>query len=450
MNRPQQGSHSLTRTAFCLQVVLVYTFMATHVCAQSFPANFTQVAVATGLSAPTIAAFSPDGRIFVAQQSGQLRVVKNGSLLPTPFVELTVDASGERGLLGIAFDPDFATNQHVYLYYTVPTSGTVTVHNRISRFTVSGDVALSGSELILLELDALSGATNHNGGSMVFGADGKLYIGVGENANPANSQYLDNYLGKVLRINTDGSVPAGNPYTSGSEARKRIWAYGLRNPYTLAVQPVTGRFFVNDVGQETWEEINDASTGGLNFGWPTAEGTSSNPAFTNPVFKYPHAATGNENGCAITGGSFYNPTEATYPASYVGRYFYQDFCNNWINMLDLSGPSPVRSTLASGLPGFSVGLTAGIDGNLYYLSRGTGTLYEIIYTANNICQSLKDGNWHDTSVWSCGRIPTSADKTTVRHAVTVATNQTGQTLRVSYQVGGRVLFAGGAQLRLGE
>src|SRR5262249_33295487 len=161
---------------------------------------------------------------------------------------------GERGLLGVAFDPDFATNQFVYVYHTVPGSPP---HNRVSRFTANGDVAASGSEVPILDLDNLSGATNHNGGAIHFGPDGKLYVDVGENADASNSQSLDNRLGKVLRINPDGSIPSDNPTSfpgiSGSPtgANRAIWAVGLRNPFTFAFQPGTGRLFINDVGQST-------------------------------------------------------------------------------------------------------------------------------------------------------------------------------------------------------
>lgn len=214
---------------------------------------------------------------------------------------------------------------------------------------------------------------------MSFGKDGKLYVGVGENAFAQNAQNLDTYLGKILRINADGTAPAGNPFPTGSEQRKRVWAYGVRNPYTIAVQPGTGRIFINDVGQDTWEEVNDATTGGLNFGWPTAEGTSTNPVYTNPVFSYAHG-TGDGKGCAITGGTFFSPTITTYPASFIGKYLYQDFCNNWINDIDLSGSQAARSAFATGLPGQSLNILTGPDGNLYYLSRSAGSLYKIVYT----------------------------------------------------------------------
>ena len=202
------------------------------VSAATLPSNFAEAQVASGLSNPTAMAFAPDGRLFVCQQGGQLRVIKNGSLLATPFVSLTVDANGERGMLGVAFDPSFATNSFVYVYYTATTPQ---IHNRVSRFTASAgnpDVAAAGSEVTILDLNNLSGATNHNGGAIHFGPDGKLYIAVGENANPANSQSVGNLLGKILRINSDGTLPADNPTTfpgitgSPSGQNRAIWSDG--------------------------------------------------------------------------------------------------------------------------------------------------------------------------------------------------------------------------------
>ena len=151
--------------------------------------GFSETLVASGLSSPTAMQFAPDGRLFVAEQGGRLRVIKAGVLLPTPFLTVTVSSVGERGLLGVAFDPEFATNQFVYVYYTATTP---TIHNRISRFTANGDVAAAGSEKILLDLNILSSATNHNGGALAFGPDGKLYAAVGENANGAHAQTLAN------------------------------------------------------------------------------------------------------------------------------------------------------------------------------------------------------------------------------------------------------------------
>jgi len=359
-------------------ILFICLLISPEITAQLYPPGFSQVLVTGSISNPTVMAFAPDGRIFVAEQGGRLMVIKENVLLPTPFVTLTVSSSGERGLIGMAFDPDFSTNHYIYLYYTVPGSPPAAPHNRISRFTADGDVAVTGSEFIILELDDLSAATNHNGGALAFGPDGKLYVAVGENANSAHAQNLDTYHGKILRINRDGSAPADNPFIAGAtEQRKRVWAYGLRNPYTIAFQPGTGRFFVNDVGQGTWEEINDATTGGKNFGWPQAEGNSSNPAFTNPVYAYGHGSV-DGLGCAITGGTFFNPTTTNYPSRYYGKYFFQDLCSRWINELTLDDPA-TRSSYATEIPGNALSLMTGPDGNLYFLSRSSGALYKIIY-----------------------------------------------------------------------
>jgi len=224
---------------------------------------------------------APDGRIFVCQQGGSLRVIKNGVLLSTPFLTLNVDPNGERGLLGIAFDPNFANNNFLYVYYTVPSTPR---HNRVSRFTANGDVVVPGSEQIILELDNLSSATNHNGGAIHFGTDGKLYIAVGENANSANSQSLGTTLGKFLRINADGSIPSDNPFVSQTSGiNQAIWARGLRNPFNFAIDRSNGRIHLNDVGQDSWEEVNQG-VAGSNYGWPQTEG--NNPPGVSGV-RYP-------------------------------------------------------------------------------------------------------------------------------------------------------------------
>ncbi len=246
------------------------------------PPIFSAATVAGGITNPTAMAFAPDGRLFVCQQSGQLRVIRDGALLASPFVSLSVSSAGERGLLGVTFDPDFASNQFVYVYYT---TSTAPIHNRVSRFTANGDVAVPLSEQIIVDLDNLSFATNHNGGAIHFGPDNKLYIAVGENANSSNSQTLANRLGKMLRINVDGSIPTDNPFFNTATGLNRsIWALGLRNPYTLAFQPGTGHMFINDVGEVTWEEINDGIAG-ANYGWAICEGACGNPGFRDPLFQ---------------------------------------------------------------------------------------------------------------------------------------------------------------------
>jgi len=311
-------------------------------------------------------AIAPDGRIFVCQQGGALRVIKNGALLPAPFVSLTVDPNGERGLLGVAFDPNFASNNFVYVYYTVPIEPR---HNRVSRFIANGDVAVPGSETILLELNPLTTASNHNGGAIHFGPDGKLYIATGENATKSNSQTLSNMLGKILRLNSDGSIPTDNPFfTQATGNNRSIWALGLRNPFTFAFQPGTGRMFINDVGQDRFEEINDGIAGS-NYGWPICEGfcIPSNPSFRDPIFTYDNTGTQ----CAITGGAFYNPQTIQFPSNFVGNYFFADFCGGWIRRLDPANGNAV-SDFATGISA-PVDLKVSPDGFLYYLARAAGT-----------------------------------------------------------------------------
>lgn len=343
--------------------------------AQTFPAGFSQVKVGA-VYYPTSLAFAPDGRIFVTEKAGKVKVVKNGVVLGTPFYQVPVDQINERGLGCVALDPNFSSNNYVYIYYTTQAP----IHNRLSRLTANGDVAVPGSEVTIYDFDN-SVNSIHNGGGMAFGEDGKLYLAVGNDNVNSNSQDLDVYKGKILRINTDFSIPSGNPYTSGSEAKKRIWAYGFRNPWTLSLQPGTGKLFVNDVGEGAWEEINDATTSGKNYGWPSSEGKAINPAFTSPVYTYPHGTTGTDDGCAITGGTFFNPTSTNYPAQYTGKYFFTDYCNNWINYFDLS--TSQKENFASNLPGSQNYIKVGTDGNLYYFSIGENSLYKIIYSSSN-------------------------------------------------------------------
>lgn len=347
---------------------LVCLLPATRARAATLPAGFSESVVASGLSSPTAMQFAPDGRLFVCEQGGQVRVIKNGQLLPTPFVTLAVDSSGERGLLGIAFDPAFASNGFVYLYYTTPTSA----HNRISRFTANGDVAASSSEVEILNLEALSGATNHNGGAIDFGADGKLYVAVGDNANSANSQTLANRLGKMLRINSDGSIPFDNPfYMTASGVNRAIWAFGLRNPFTFAFDSDGAQIFINDVGGGSWEEINEGRPG-VNYGWPETEGSSTDPRFENPLYAYPHSM-----GCAITGGAFYTPPTMQFPAEYSGDYFFADYCGGWIRRFDpVAGGTPAN--FASGIAA-PVDLKVADNGSLYYLARGSGGASGVVY-----------------------------------------------------------------------
>ncbi len=344
---------------------------------QSNAQTYTSQQVVNNISSPTAFAFADQNLIFVTEKAGKLRVIKNNTLLSKAAITLSVSTESERGLIGIAVDPEFSSNKLVYLYYTV--SGTPKF-NRIERYKFESDTLTLSTKQTILELNQLS-AGNHNGGALNFGPDGKLYIGVGENAVGSNSQNLDNYLGKILRVNSDGSVPTGNPFT-GNDAKSRIWAYGLRNPYTFTFDPASDRLFINDVGEGTWEEINDGTTGGLNFGWPSKEGKCVNncTGYTDPLYAYGHG-NGVNLGCSIIGGTFFNPTTTNYPTNLKGKYFYTDFCGDWINYIDPS--NPVTSTnLITSLPGGITYLLTGPDGNLYFLSRANGALYKI--TSDNV------------------------------------------------------------------
>jgi glucose/arabinose dehydrogenase len=344
--------------------------------AATVPTSFVDASYASGLTNPTTMAFAPDGRLFVAEQGGALRVIKNGSLLATPFVKVSVDTQGERGLLGVAFDPNFATEKFVYVYYT-STSGSI--HNRVARYTVSStnaDVADSASQKVLLELPALN-AIFHNGGALHFGGDGKLYIAVGDNKTGSPAQSLGAYWGKILRINKDGSIPSDNPFFNTSGAKREIWARGFRNPFTFNVQPGTGRIFVNDVGESTWEEINDL-TKGSNYGWPNSEGNTSTSGEKSPFREYGSRSTSPAGvaNCAIVGATFYNPPTVKFPSDYVGDYFYADYCGKTIWRVDSSDKTV--KTFATGVSSV-VDVRTGNDGNLYYLQHG-GTVRKVTFT----------------------------------------------------------------------
>jgi len=354
---------------FIAIVFLLYS-LSFSASAATLPSGFIETTLASGIASPTAMAIAPGGPIFVCSQTGALRVIKNGVLLTTPFVTLSVDSVGERGLLGVALDPHFTLNHYIYLYYTVPGNPS---HNRVVRLTANGDVVLPGSRVILLELDPLSTATNHNGGALHFGADGNLYIAVGDNAEGSNSQNLSNLLGKILRIVPDGTIPSDNPFVQSTTARHEIWAFGLRNPFTFAFRGTTNLMYINDVGQSTWEEI-DLGLAGANYGWPATEGPTTNPAYKSPVYYYGHS-----DGCAITGGAFYSPSTPNFPSSYVGKYFFGDYCSGFIRILNPSTAQATNFITGASQP---VDIHVGADGSLYYLARGTGSVMKVRYTTN--------------------------------------------------------------------
>jgi glucose/arabinose dehydrogenase len=348
--------------------------------AEDLPTDFTDSPVVSGLMSPTDMEFAPDGRLFVTEQAGRLRIARpDGTLSTILDISTKVDSNGERGLLGLTFDPRFSTNGYLYLYYTRKATSSTPAHNRLVRVRARGEQVVSGSEKLILRLESLSSATNHNGGAIHFGEDGKLYVAVGENANGENAQSLGTLKGKILRINKSGTIPTDNPfYTVASGKNRAIWALGLRNPFKFAIEPTmdtttTGGIYINDVGEGAWEEINKGAAG-ANYGWPIHEGATSSPHpslqnYQNPLLAYGHGGDPATTGCAITGGVFYNPTTVQFSpeSEYVGDYFFADLCNGWIRKFDpLTGQA---SGFASGIEG-PVDLEVSKEGELYYLSRG--------------------------------------------------------------------------------
>ncbi len=293
-------------------------------------------------------AVAPDGRIFVCQQGGSLRVIKNGALLATPVVTLTVDGNGERGLLGRHARPELPSEP---VRLRLLHGADAAVHNRLSRFTVNGDVAVPGSEFVLLELDNLSGATNHNGGAIHFGPDGKLYVAVGDNANGANAQSLTILFGRsCASTRTARSRPTIRSSTRRPENTRASGPSGCAIPSPSRSEKATPSMLINDVGQVTYEEINVGGAG-LNYGWPTCEGpflqgTSTpcnNSNFTDPLYYYPHTG----GACAITGGDFYEPQVPGFPSQYLGQYFFGDYCGDWIQRIDPTNGAETDFALVS-------------------------------------------------------------------------------------------------------
>jgi glucose/arabinose dehydrogenase len=346
----------------------------------NLPSGFVSTMVVNGLNAPTSMRFAPDGRLFILEQGGSVRIVQNDAIVATFLTSSDlgggISYAGERGLLGIAFPPNFASNPYVYLYYTATSP---ILHNRVSRFPVNGNDA--GAEEIIFELDQL-GNTNvvHNGGTMEFGQDGKLYIAVGDNQQHEKSQSFTSVFGKILRINSDGSIPTDNPFYGQTTGNNRaIWAMGLRNPFNFDMQPVSPyRLFINDVGESAWEEINQA-VAGANYGWRITEGpfdAGQYPDLTNPIYAYSHS-----NGCAIVGAAFYNPATQMFPASYTGDYFFMDYCDHWMRVYDVA--TDTAATFATNLDYAPVAIEVASNGTLYYLVQSdaptNGKLYKITY-----------------------------------------------------------------------
>lgn len=323
--------------------------------------GFVEKQIADGLD-PSGIELLPDGRVLVLQKYGVVSVVENDILLNNLFLELDVDNSNERGLLSLVIDPDFEQNQYFYVFYTTPNS-----FNRVSRFTANGNQALIESELILYEFGSPSSSI-HNGGAMIFGSDGKLYVSSGDGGKLGNSQNFNSDLGKVLRLNTDGSIPDDNPFFNSLTGDFRaIYAYGFRNPFSIT-RSKAGEIIVSEVGNNVWEEINILESGG-NYGWPIIEGplsqnTASAPAnYVDPLYAYEH-----QNGaCAIVGLEIYEPDLLTFPPSYWGNILFADFCTGEMYLFDKE-QGQVVDTLAKKLQQLTV-IEIADNGDVYYIER---------------------------------------------------------------------------------
>ncbi|HEX6573467.1 MAG TPA: PQQ-dependent sugar dehydrogenase [Gemmatimonadaceae bacterium] len=351
------------------------------------PADFTLKVqeVASGLNNPVYVAAPPgDSRLFVVEQPGRIRVIENGSLLATPFLDITsrVSSGGERGLLSVAFHPQYSTNGFFYVYFT-GTSGEI----RVERFTVSSNRNQANAASAKVILTIQHPRSNHNGGLATFGPDGMLYLGTGDGGGGGdpdlNGQNQNTLLGKILRIDVNSgdpySIPSGNPLAGRTDARGEIWAIGLRNPWRYAFDPSSGNLYVADVGQDVTEEVNvvAANRAGVNYGWNVTEGSncyqssSCNKAnFQLPVLEYNHDA----GQCSITGGFVYRGSAIPELA---GTYFYADYCAGWVRSFKYDSGATDRRQWELGLPEFITSFGVDNSGELY-LASANGKVYKLV------------------------------------------------------------------------
>lgn len=361
------------------------------------PTGFQSRTLIISLNEPTALAFLPDGRMLILERGGTIRIVQPGATKVDPTLFLTLpngtSLAGERGLLGIAIDPNFTTNHFIYVFYTAANP----LEDRVSRFTVSGNIALPGSERVIWE-DIEASAYYHHGGCVAFGPDGRLYISLGDfDVTPSAAMDLTSYRGKIVRVNADGTIPADNPFNDGAGPHlDAIWARGLRNPYRFSFDSATGRMYIGDVGSNndltSIEEIN-VGKAGANYGWPKFEGAAHTSGFTDPIFTYVHGGSG----AAIIAGFVYRGSQ--FPAAYNGSLFYGDYVRSWVRRLTMDGSGNVTGNVffepndatTGGPYGFPVDIKQGPDGALYYADIGDpfsvpivkGTIRQIRYNGTN-------------------------------------------------------------------
>jgi glucose/arabinose dehydrogenase len=346
--------------------------------------------VASGLSVPLYLTglVGDAARLFVVEKTGGIRIIKDGVLLPERFLDVSakISSGGEQGLLGLAFDPEYATNGRFVVHYTDVAGNTV-----LSRFQVSADPDRADATSEQIILTATQPASNHNGGQVTFGPDGFLYLGLGDGGGSGDpdgrGQDLSDLLGSILRIDVRSgdpyTVPADNPFVGNPNARPEVWSYGLRNPWRFSFDRSNGDLYIADVGQDRLEEIDvspsaDGAGKGVNFGWNVMEGTEcfgsstcDRTGLTLPVLDYSHS-----QGCSVTGGYVYRGT--AIPAL-QGHYFYSDFCQGWIRSFRYVGGAVTDETIWPTLsPGGRI-LSFGEDsaGELYIL-QAEGGVFKIV------------------------------------------------------------------------
>ena len=349
------------------------------------PPELQATVVAEGLASPVhLTAPDGDGRLFIVEQAGRIRIVRNGQLLATPFLDIAskVRSGGEQGLLGLAFHPDYASNRFFYVNYTDANGDT-----RIERYTaLAGDPdrADGSSAKLLLSVD--QPFANHNGGLLVFGPDDMLYIGMGDGGSggdpQGHGQNLNTLLGALLRIDVDGgdpyAIPSANPFRGQAGRRGEIWAYGLRNPWRFAFDRQASMLYIADVGQNRLEEINavPSTQGGVNYGWNIMEGSEcfgggscTRTGLTLPVAEYDHT-----QGCSVTGGHVYRGRALS---ALAGHYFYADYCRGWVRSFRLvSGSATEQREWALGDLGSILSFGEDANRELYILSSN-GRVYRL-------------------------------------------------------------------------
>lgn len=307
--------------------------------------------IASGYDSPVYLTAPPNdtSRLFIVEQSGAIRILKNGVKVTTPFLDLTdsVSTGGEQGLLGLAFDPGYASNRRFYVSYTRSNGNSV-----LARYVATSgnpDVADPASGVTILGVT--QPYSNHNGGGIAFGPDGYLYFGLGDGGSGGDpdgyGQNRTDLLGSILRLDVSGAgytIPPTNPYAGHATYRKELWNYGLRNPWRWSFDRETGDLYIADVGQNAWEEIDvqpAASAGGENYGWRIMEGDHCYPIGTSctsvglvaPVLEYDHS-----DGCSVTGGYVYRGSDVT---PLVGHYLYADYCSGWVRSFRWQGGQAV-------------------------------------------------------------------------------------------------------------